>query len=370
MWPFTREKTTGMIPNPELDQDPRNLDYTEMVVFGGDIPDEGSVIARPLEVLNQGRTSSCTCHSTVGAIHQLTGRLLSPRWGYWKLKTDKKYSSSQLPYGAFMQEAAQVAVKEGLCDYELLPNTMTLSDEDYLDVDPTKEMRVSAAKNAGGSYIYTTLSRGSFAIFDATIKYMWEQKRPVKIGVRWYKEYNSNRKTGIIPSYKPMGNWTGHDMVAVAWKMIDGEPYIGFIQSWGKSWGDKGMCWMPRNYAYFYSPIAIVDPLKSEALKIEKYPDVEITEKNAHKERANAQELTAIVNKKFPLDVKPDASGKNAVARELFGRNKILFVKSTSYLGWKFTDVVNYLYARSRGKTDTEAYNLNFKIYRKDFFTK
>lgn len=370
MWPLKQEQTTGMLPNRHLDEDPRNLSYAEMMVFGGSIPDQGNVIARPIIFYNQGRSHSCTMQATVGAIHQTTGVELSQRWGYWKLKTDSKYASSELAYGAFMTEAAKVTVKEGLPNYHLLPNIHTESEEGYLNVTPTEEMHTSAKSNAGGTYLYATLDRGSTSIFDATVKYMHEQKRPVQVGARWHREYNRQRRGGIIPAVSPDSTWAGHDMPAVAWKMIGDEPYLGFIQSWGPSWGDYGMTWMPRNYSQFYSPLIIIPKIKEKDLKIEKYTDVVITEKNADKERVNARELTAMVAKKFPLDVPPAAQARNGVAREIFGRKKLLLTKSTSYLGWKFTDVINHLYAHSRGKTETNAYNLNFKIYRKDYFTK
>ncbi len=270
-----------------------------------------------------------------------------------------------------MKDSVSVYIKEGSCDYELLPNWGAVgSEEDYLYFVPTKEMRESAKKNAGGSYVYTTTTRGSKAIFDATIRYMWEQKRPVKVGVRWYKEYNKQRKGGIIPARMPDSMWYGHDMCAVAWKEIDGEPYIGFINSWGPNWGDKGMAWLPRNFAHFYSPIAVIPPIKERDLEIEKDVEVVIEKRNLHKERANAQELTAMVKVKFPEVGDVEANANNIVARSLFGKKKIMFTKAVSYLGWDFTDVINYLYAHSRGKTKEDAYNLNFKILREDYFKK
>ena len=366
MWPFRKEKPTGMIPNPELDQDPRNLAYDEMMVFGGDIPDSGNVIARQPAILNQDRTSSCTTHSTVGAIHQATGKLLSPRWGYWRLKTDKKYASSSLPYGAYMQESAKVAVNEGLCSYELLPNYATYSDESYITFPVTKEMSSSAKSNAGGSYVYTTTVKNSRSIFDSVVKYMWEQKRPVKVGVRWYKEYHRAKKTGIIPAHWPDGTWSGHDMVAVAWKKIEGELYLGFLQSWGAGWGDKGMCWMSRNYSFFYSPIAIIPPKKAEDLKIKKEV-AEIKERrNLHKERANAWELRRWIDEVWFKDEGTEArKTTNRVARGIAGREWYVLVKALAYFGWTMKDIHSYLAAHANGQTTAKSYTYNLADYKK-----
>ena len=355
-----------MIPNPELDQDPRNLSYDQMMVFGGEIPDSGNVLARPPVFLNQDRTASCTMHSTVGAIHQTTGKLLSPRWGFWRLKTDKKYLSSSLPYGAYMHEAAKVAVNEGLPNYELLPNYSTHSDEDYLTFPTTKEMHDSAKHNAGGSYVYATTDKNSRMIFDAVVKYMYEQKRPVKMGVRWYKEYNKQRNKGVIPARWAEGSWSGHDMLAIAWKKIEGEPYIGFINSWGPNWGDKGMAWFPRNYAFFYSPIAVLPEKKTEDLEIKKKVADIKEPRNLHKERANAWELRRWIDEVWFKDEGTEEQRLvRRTARGIAGKEWYVLVKALSYFGWTMRDIHAYLAARANKQTKARAYGYNLADYKK-----
>lgn len=371
---FEKELPTGALFNEEDLNDPRNLDYSKIAMsFGAFIPDEGDVLARKPIILNQYRSSSCTCHATAGGVYQVEGKEISPRYAYKRIKTDAKYPSSSLPYGAYMLDPLKLKIKEGVASYADCVSPVVNSDEEYLDFEITKEMRESAKKNAGGSYVYTTTSKGSTDIFDATVKYMWEQKRPVLIGVMWKQKwdgYSQTRKTGIFPLRFVEGSGTGHAIYAVAWKNINNEPYIGCVNSWGENWGDKGMVWFPRNYTQLYSPLAYIPPIKQEELKIEKEVDVEVSNKNSFKERANAQELMALIEKKFPLNVDIQARTNNMAAVALYEREKLMIIKAVSYLGWKFTDVINYLYAHSRGKTEAEAYNLNFKIYRKDFFAK
>ena len=361
---MSKFQPTGMVPNEELDQDPRNLAYDQMVVFGGEIPKQGEVYGRLPEILNQNQSHSCTLHSTVGAVHQISGELLSPRYGYWRIKTDKKYPSSLLPYGAHMKDSVSVLINEGICDYELLPNENTDTEEGYLNVSDSNIMHENAKKNAGGTYLYATLAGGTTAIFDAVVKYMWEQKQPVKVGVRWYQEYNNARKGGVIPAVWATSQWAGHDMCAVEWKEINGEPYLGFLQSWGDKWGDEGKVWMPRNYSYFYSPIAVIPSLKAQDLEIKKPIPLAQSERNKHKERANAQELTALTEVKFPKVGDPKANGQNAIARSIFGKEKLVFINAVCYLGWTFTDIINHLYARSRSKIDDKAFKLDFTLKR------
>lgn len=378
MWPFKKhvDQPTGALFNEEQLNDPRNLSYEEMnteLPFGAQIPDAFDIRARRMEPFNQGRTSSCTCQGVAGAIFETEGKLLSPRYAYSRIKTDPKYPSSRIDYGGYMIDPIKLKINEGICGYDLLPNDATGGDYEFITQEINDVQRESAARNKGGSYIYATTSRGSEAIFDATIRYMWEQKRPVVLGVTWkqrWSGYNKTRKTGVFPTRLVEGPGTGHVILAVAYKIIDGEPYVGCLNSWGKWWGDNGMVWFPRNYTKFYSPIAYIPPVKEKVLKIEKEVDVELPERNPDRERANMRELVPMVEKKFPMDVGITAQTRNKVARDKFGREKLMLIKAVSYLGWKFTDVINYLYAHSRGKIDTDAYNLNFKIYRKDYFKK
>ncbi len=352
MWPFRKKETTGFVPNEDHDSDPRNLAYDEMV-FGGILPKEGDVLARPKEVLNQNRSHSCTLHSTAGCVHQTTGKLISPRYGYNRIKKDKKYGSSQIAFGAYLKDSVAVLVNEGVCDYELLPNGPAKSEEEFLNVELTPEMRSSAKKNAGGSYVYVTRSRGSTAVFDAVVKYLSEQGRPVKVGVRWYSEYNKIRKTGIVPAKWAEGQWYGHDMCAVAWKEIDGEPYIGFINSWGPYWGDGGMAWFPRNFAYFYTAIAYLPPVKEKDLGIKKEV-AEIKEpRNLHKERANAWELRRWIDEVWFKD--------NPKARGVAGREWYVLVKALTYFGWNMNDIKKYILDTVEGKKS----KINLANYKK-----
>lgn len=265
-----------------------------------------------------------------------------------------------------MQEAAKVLVNEGYCDYDLLPNYATGSDEAFLTFPDTAEMHGSAKKNAGGSYVYATTSSGSKAIFDAVVKYMYEQKRPVKVGVRWYKEYNKQRKGGVIPFVPPDSSWLGHDMCAVAWKKIDGNDYLGFLQSWGPGWGDNGMCWLPREHAYFYSPIAIIPDKKAQDLKIKKEVVTIKEKRNLHKERANAWELRRWIDEVWFKDEGSEAQKTSSrVARGIAGREWYVLVKALSYFGWTMKDIHEYLKSHATGRVNARSYNYNLADYKK-----
>lgn len=372
MWPFKDENfSTGFVPNEEQHTDPRNLCYDDIAFGAAPVPESGDVFSRKPFFLNQWGSSSCTTHASVSDIHQTLGRLLSARHAYFKIKRDPKYDSSRIPYGAYMKDAIVVLIKDGVADYELCPDDNNhISESSYVDLQETVEMAASAKKNVlGGSYIYPTIARGSQAIFDSTIRYMWEQKRPVMIGVQWYSDYNDARDGGVIKAEFPKSDSTGHALLAVVWKTINGEPYIGCVNSWGDYWGDKGMVWIPRNFSVIYTAIAYIPEEVEKDLKIVK-TTVEIPVRDLHKERSNAQELRAIIDSTFPNVPDVKANTQNILARSIGGREWLAIVKAVVYLGWSFTDVLNYLYAKSRGKTDSEAYSLDFTVSRDQFFKK
>lgn len=351
------EQTTGMVPNPEQDDDPRNLRYEDMAPFGGiTIPSSGD-IERHNWTLNQGSSSSCTCHSTVYAINETEDKELSARYAWKKIKTDSKYPSSRLGYGAYMIDSLKLKVNEGICPYGDLPNDANPTESSYRSVIILDELEEKALRFKGGSYVYVTSGdKSNEQRFEDIIRYMHEQQRPVKVGVDWRTSFNNARRTGIVPASAPSGNISGHDMLAVAWKLINGYPYIGFRNSFGASWGDKGRVWLPKKYAKLYSGVAYIPPVLDSI----PHPTPIETPRDKHLEKSRAEALRATIEEKFPLNVSEKDRLFNLKARGIAGTEWLVLVPGVVYRGWTFTDVVNYLYARSRNKVNTKAYNLNF----------
>jgi len=356
---FTPEpQTTGFVQNVEADNDPRNLRYDELAPLGaGEVPLEGN-IEKGDWCLNQGKTSSCTCHSTVHAINQVTGWALSPRYAMTKIKNDPKYPSSRLDWGAYMVDSPKLQVNEGICVYEDAPNNDTHSDTAYQSLVITDVMEASARRHKGGAYIYvTTSAKNNLDRFDDIVRYLHEQKRPVKVGMEWRGSFNNARKTGVIPAAIPSGSSSGHDVLAVSWKRINGHEYLGVRNSFGPNWGDKGITWLPKGFVKISTAIAYLPPeVSTDIVK----PPVLDKPRNLHRERANAQELQAMIDVKFPLNVDAKNRELNAAAIALKARMWLVLVQAVCYRGWTYIDVVNYLYAQSRGRTTTKAYKLDF----------
>lgn len=359
MWPFsTQEQQFGLVPNPEQDSDPRNIRYEEVVLGAQEIAESGNV-EKDTWTLNQGRTSACTCHSTVSNVLNISGWKLSPRYAFKKIKTDPKYPSSRLSWGAYMIDSLKLMVNEGISEYVYMPNDATTSDENYIDFSISPQMEVSADRHKGGSYVFVSSGGDSLLNFDLIRRFMAEQGLPVKVAVDWKKSFNNARKGGVVPVGLVKESAQGHDMLAVAWKRINGHEYMGFRNSFGDTWGDKGRVWLPKGFFKISSAVAYLPPDKTSELGVVTLLPVE-EKRNKHRERANAEELRAIIEAKFPLNVEERAKQVNLRARELKEREWLLLWSAVTYRNWSFTDVVNYLYAHSRNKTETKAFSFDF----------
>lgn len=357
----------GFVPNPQHEEDPRNLRYDEVSPLGGqEIPLSGDIERAPW-TLNQGHSSSCTCHSTVAALHNQrdkTDLFFSPRYAFKKIKSSPKYASSQLTWGAYMRDSLLLKINEGICEYSLCPNTGTDNDQAFLNFTITPSMEGNALNFTGGSYIYVTDgSKTDEQKFDDIVRYMAEQGEGVKVGVTWRSSFNDARKTGIVPVVMPSGDLVGHDMFAVAWKVINGHPYIGFRNSFGATWGDKGRVWLPRGFFKIQSAMAYIAPQKPLSDEIKKPTSVP-DEKNSYIEQANAVLLRRMLLKDFPLDVNLPAQEANMAARSLAGKLWLVLPKAITYGGWTVVDVRNWLWARSRNLAKNKAFDLDFTSVR------
>lgn len=354
------ENPTGLIFNPEQDNDPRNLRFEDIMPLSGmgELPESGDV-EKEHWTLNQQSSTSCTCHSTVHKLNQVLGKHLSPRYAFKKIKADPKYPSSQLPHGAYMVDSLKLQVNEGICGIEYCPNEAQSSDENYLRFEPSAQAERDAALNKGGSYIFTTSGADDLAKFDSIRSYMALTGRSCKVGIVWRTSFNLARKGGIVPASIASGNSAGHDMMAVAWKKIDGHEYIGFRNSWGETWGDKGRIWLPKGFFKIQSGMDYLPPESTAKIEIKK-PTAVVLERDYNLEKSVADNLRKAIYKEFPLDVPGDAGRKNFDARSLMGRMWLELPMAVCYRHWTNTDIVNFLYARSRNMVNSPAYSLDF----------
>ncbi|MGI6226697.1 MAG: C1 family peptidase [Peptococcales bacterium] len=78
--------------------------------------------------------------------------------------------------------------------------------------------------------------------------------------------YRANGNKGLVPDVEQNDIVRGyHAMLAVGWKKISGRYYWIVVNSWGKSWGDKGYCYIPFNYSAIIEGWSVVDDVIDEA---------------------------------------------------------------------------------------------------------
>jgi len=361
---FQRDDTfdTGYVHDDAFEQDERSLKY-DPGVFGGVNPPDEFFVEEDDWTMNQGATSSCTCFGMAHCVAMIAGLKVSPRYAFTRIKHDDAYKSSQLGWGAYTTDCMKLMQKEGICDYDLAPNTQTHSDAAFTSLQITDEMRASAEKNKGGAYMIVAPRMGSQQErFEKIKEFLYTEKRPCVVGVSWHREYNrAYNPTGIIPYKRYTSRAPGHIVAAVGYTKLNGHDYLVCENSYGESWGDKGRVWIPVGPSDIHSAYAFLPKERSDDLGYV-VPELPVPkeERNAPRERANWYDFEQNwIGLHFPLDVQEDAAQANREARAMIQKEKLLITYALTYLGYTPTDMKNHYYARSRNKVDTSAYKMD-----------
>lgn len=93
----------------------------------------------------------------------------------------------------------------------------------------------------------------------------------VLIGIPITNCYYNVKRDGIVryDKNKDVRSFGGHAQLVTGWKYIDGVLYWRVLNSWGRSWGDNGYCWLPESYPWIDQAYAVVDNVME--LKIRDY---------------------------------------------------------------------------------------------------
>lgn len=356
----------GLVENPEHEKDPRNVLYSEIALGAAAVNAEFGIkppklsLERPPTILNQGSSDSCVAHTGAHAYSQMTGKILSPRYAWKKMKEDPKYPSSGLSWGAYLLDIAKVMVDEGVTTLDLLPNENVNDSKAYRDFLVTPAMERAAEDNRIGGYAFVLNGGDDLERFDAITNYLAQERRSLLGSVTWRTSFNNARRGGVVPAQVPEGKAVGHAMAIDGYTKINGHEYMEYCNSWGQGWGNRGKLFLPKGFFRITGAIAI-NPLITRP---ESKPGIV---RNKGREQANALDMRNWLYARFPERMEngkvlfiTNDDVRNAKIRGLAGSNWPLLVHAVSYLGYTHNDVYSWLEAQVDGKKLLKAYSFDF----------
>lgn len=186
-------------------------------------------------VKNQGGIGSCVGHSgrvVYGDTLDFDGKEPSAMWIYKKGKIHDPFPGEDYS-GTTIKGACRGLIQEGCCEEKFWP---------YLD-DENAPMLEGAAENAAQHKIdgYYVIPKQNHDLIKKTLlqETLWTS---IKVNYEFYY----TPKSGIVNTEKYLASSSagGHAIAMTGWKIIDGELYWEFQNSWGKSFGNDGFFYL------------------------------------------------------------------------------------------------------------------------------
>lgn len=242
------------------------------------------------EVKNQGRIGSCVGHSgrvVYGDTLDFDGKEPSAMWIYKKGKIHDPFPGEAYS-GTTIKGACRGLIKEGCCEEKFWP---------YADSEDA-QMLEGAAENAAQYKIdaYYTIPKQSHDLIKKALlqETLWTS-------FRVHRNFYYTPKSGIVDTEKYLAsdNVGGHAVAMTGWKIIDGNLYWEFQNSWGTRFGDSGFFYLESS---LYEQILINNygPVYIET-KTETNQDEEDRRKKEAEERRKQQEKDKKKKKKSLL---------------------------------------------------------------------
>ena len=187
------------------------------------------------QVKNQGRIGSCVGHSgrvVYGDTLDFDGKEPSAMWIYKKGKIHDPFPGEDYS-GTTIKGACRGLIKEGCCEEKFWP---------YVDSEDA-QMLEGAAENAAQYKIdaYYTIPKQNHDLIKKALL-----KETLWTSFRVHRHFYYTPKSGIVDSEKYLAsdNVGGHAVAMTGWKIINGDLYWEFQNSWGTSFGDRGFFYL------------------------------------------------------------------------------------------------------------------------------
>lgn len=229
----------GMIPSK---YDNRDYRLSKFMAVAQERPPY-FILAHLPDIYNQGNIGQCVAFATSelqeSNQYRETGQRvrLSNSWIYGNRDVDCDY----LGEGMEPREALKHLCQDGVPPYDYMPGIFNYP-YCFTEVKRLKSSLLEKA-NPQKALSYVRL------LSDAEIQSALMNWGPVIMCIQVFGSFDRTGSNGIVAAV-PNGDTSrgGHAMLCVGWKQINGKPYWIVHNSWGKDWGDEGVCYIPFGY--------------------------------------------------------------------------------------------------------------------------
>jgi hypothetical protein len=160
------------------------------------------------------------------------------------------------------REAIDSLMKKGVPRLQLFPynDTYKLLNQKLKEVKSECDIDAEPHRISAYAHLYTMND----------IKTALMEVGAVPVVYDLYESFNNALFDGIVPAPNTKKEYWigGHMMLIIGWKKIAGEEHWIVLNSWGKWWGDNGLCYIPVNSYEFSEAWSLTDGI---------YPAREIT---------------------------------------------------------------------------------------------
>ena len=221
------------------EKDTRDYKYLKIVPpkLLASLPSQFSLQNKIGIILDQGNIGSCVSNAFALCINMLTNKSVKiSRLFHYYCGRAIGGDSSILDTGLNLRMAANIIRKFGACAEQSWPYVTT----NYPELPP---LGVFKASKLFKKYNYTFLTQDLISIKSC----LMVSKSPILFGVYVYESFFKINK-GVIPTPNVLTEELrgGHCMLIIGYN--DATQMFTCANSWGNSWGDRGLCYIP--YAY------------------------------------------------------------------------------------------------------------------------
>jgi hypothetical protein len=240
----------GLIISP---YDSRDYKFRDLIKLGSvNIPKEYVTEEYPF-VYDQGDTQMC-CACSYNAVRYLQEAVqseltlpLSPAFTYGDRIDGEDFE------GMYIRSCLKKGCDDGSVLYDDMPGFYGVYEAKKIFNERREELLTKADNFKADSY-YVCSSRRDIQIAIITTK-------AIMTGIPIYDSFYDVGDDGIVKydKNKDIHDYGGHAVTITGWSYIGEKLYWRLLNSWGRSWGDNGYCWLPEEYPWVEAAYAVID---------------------------------------------------------------------------------------------------------------